>query len=257
MVPVNQKQEKNSHRVKYEGIVERVLDVLAVKSQKEIAQKLGITDPSVSEWKKRGVISIDNLVRITELTNASIYWILTGKGPKYLTGAESIILNLSSIEKEAIKKLAATRNRSFEQEVHELIEKALMLEGLVIEQIAGFSLLKDVQQSFKAGHYRQGVVILGVVLENIIQELFRLNKDRLKSWDNPSLQEAIQLLNQAGVIAQEDGEKFYTVSVIRQNAVHTVQGISRESAELAYDLLLQAIEKYFGKISINRSHRKA
>jgi hypothetical protein len=81
-------QGKNSEKPEYAGLVERIRDVLGVKNQKEIAEILDVAPASVSGWKK-GSISVDNLVQIQKLVNASISWLLTGKGSKFLSSMDS------------------------------------------------------------------------------------------------------------------------------------------------------------------------
>lgn len=76
---------------KFPGLVERIKEVLEVRSQTEIAKKLGIADASISQWKSEGSISVDTLFQIAKLSNASINYLLTGQGSKYVEEAKKPI----------------------------------------------------------------------------------------------------------------------------------------------------------------------
>lgn len=79
-------KENKSAAPKYPGLVERIMEALGARTQLEVAGILGVTGPSVTDWKTRGGISTDNLVEISRMTSASIHWLLTGDGPKYVPG---------------------------------------------------------------------------------------------------------------------------------------------------------------------------
>lgn len=99
-------QEKTTATPKYPGLVERILDVFGTDSQKEVADKLGITEPSISEWKKTGKISVENLLEISILTGASITWILIEEEPKFLKDAatSSEMVDIETIKRNAIRE---------------------------------------------------------------------------------------------------------------------------------------------------------
>lgn len=48
----------------------------------EIAERLGVARTSVLNWKRRGLINIDNLKGIAELTGYRFWWLAFGEGPK-------------------------------------------------------------------------------------------------------------------------------------------------------------------------------
>lgn len=63
-------------------IYERVRDALGVKNLTEVAERLGLTTGAVSQWKTTGKISLDTLIKVSELSGVSIHWLVTGKGEK-------------------------------------------------------------------------------------------------------------------------------------------------------------------------------
>lgn len=84
------------------------MEVLGVKNQRQVARILGISDASVSGWKRQGFISIEMLLRIAELTNASINYLLTGRGPKFLpeeSGRPIEEIELAAIQRYLIEQV--------------------------------------------------------------------------------------------------------------------------------------------------------
>lgn len=69
---------------KYPGLLERIKEALNARRQIEVAKQLGVTPASVSDWKTTGKVSVATLLKIAQLSNASINWLLTGVGPKFL-----------------------------------------------------------------------------------------------------------------------------------------------------------------------------
>lgn len=62
----------------------RICEALGVTKASEVAEQLGITDGSVSQWKKTGKIALKTFIRVSELSNASIHWLVTGEGERFV-----------------------------------------------------------------------------------------------------------------------------------------------------------------------------
>lgn len=77
-------QAKNSRAPKYPGLYERIQQALGAQNQSEVAEIIGVTPSSVCGWKVRGFVSVDSLLKIAQLSNTSINWLLTGRGPQYV-----------------------------------------------------------------------------------------------------------------------------------------------------------------------------
>lgn len=84
-------------------IFERILEVLNAKNAPEVARKLGLAKQSVYEWREN-TPSIDNLIKIAELGNASLDWLLTGKGEK--RSAQNIRISFDKILEEKMTEIA-------------------------------------------------------------------------------------------------------------------------------------------------------
>lgn len=56
----------------------------------EIAERLGVARTSVLNWKRRGLINIDNLKGIAELTGYRFWWLAFGEGPKTYAEADDL-----------------------------------------------------------------------------------------------------------------------------------------------------------------------
>ncbi len=69
----------------------RICEALSLENvygvQAEIAQILDITPTAVGFWKKKppGAEGLKNIIRIAELSNTSLHWLLTGKGDKFIS----------------------------------------------------------------------------------------------------------------------------------------------------------------------------
>jgi len=80
----NSSQEKTLVSPNKSEIFNRICEALEVTKAAEVADKLGITEGSVSQWKKTGKIALKTYVRISELSNTSVHWLLTGEGEKFV-----------------------------------------------------------------------------------------------------------------------------------------------------------------------------
>ena len=64
------------------GFFQRVCDALGTDNVQQIADKTGIKKQSVYLWQKEGWPSLDNLFLISQSSNTSLHWLLTGEGEK-------------------------------------------------------------------------------------------------------------------------------------------------------------------------------
>jgi len=138
--------------VKYPGLWRRIMEALGAKTQREVAQKLGLSDASMTNWKQRGFISIDSLLSISELSDVSIHWLITGQGPRHLhpefrrdTG-QSLAHNreedflpvyLEEHLEEKINDLAKSEGRRPSDEAAKLIVEALIARGAISDKLEG------------------------------------------------------------------------------------------------------------------------
>lgn len=72
--------------VKYEGVAERMRSAGKLKNDSRLARALGITPQAISNYKKRGNLPADLLVRFSDLYGVSIDWLITGDGESFLPG---------------------------------------------------------------------------------------------------------------------------------------------------------------------------
>lgn len=81
-------------------IYERVFDILRKKemSQKELAQKTGISQSTISDWKNKGINpSSDKIMIICDALEVSPYDILSGTDEKYVD-VDYVIIDKKSEE---------------------------------------------------------------------------------------------------------------------------------------------------------------
>lgn len=68
---------------------ERIQSVYGIRTQVELADRLGIRQSSISDAKRRGVVPDSWLVTILEQKGVSPYWIKTGEGSQFLSSCDS------------------------------------------------------------------------------------------------------------------------------------------------------------------------
>ena len=75
----------NSQFVK--DVLQRVKDYYGLDTDVELADFLGVSQPTISMWKSRG--SMDSDLIITKCEDASLEWVFKGKGPKKLADIDA------------------------------------------------------------------------------------------------------------------------------------------------------------------------
>lgn len=63
-----------------EQIINRMKDVLGVAMDKDVAEYFGIKQASVTNWRKRGTIPIEQCIQLRQSRGVSIDWLLLGLG---------------------------------------------------------------------------------------------------------------------------------------------------------------------------------
>lgn len=64
------------------GLWERIDEAFGGVGVPQIAKLLGLSKPSIYGWRKGDVPWLHTLIQISELTNTSLHWLLTGEGPQ-------------------------------------------------------------------------------------------------------------------------------------------------------------------------------
>lgn len=107
----------------------------------EIARKLGVTDAAVKNYVEGRVPPADVLVTISDLTNCSIHWLLTGEGPSKTSIIEQeiettdaeIIEEFNLEELRSVQELAAESQQRIATVIHLLSTESLISRGLLRE----------------------------------------------------------------------------------------------------------------------------
>ena len=104
----------------------------------EIARKLKVTDAAVKNYIDGREPDTDKLRLISILTGCSIHWLLTGEGPKWVKSVsmegESPVF-FGEAEREIIARLAVEGNRTFDEEVRELVIAQLTAQGHLASEV--------------------------------------------------------------------------------------------------------------------------
>lgn len=80
--------------------------IQAPVNQAEIAKKLGVSRPTITQWKNGDTknLRMENLFALADVTGFSARWLATGEGPERKEDAENPYLRLNPIEQVIIRK---------------------------------------------------------------------------------------------------------------------------------------------------------
>jgi transcriptional regulator with XRE-family HTH domain len=105
------------------GFYERVCEALGISpgrgSQAKIAYMLEITPTAVNYWKKGKMPGLEPLIHVAEIakrSGASLHWLLTGEGSKYISNLQA--LPIETFTKQLIERLNKLPN--FERRYYSL-----------------------------------------------------------------------------------------------------------------------------------------
>lgn len=88
--------------------MDRVESILKQKklTQKELAEKLGLRRPSLSEWKKNGSIPAgDVCLKIADYLKVSVEWLITGKDKSFSEEEQKLLRQWKALTPEQKKNL--------------------------------------------------------------------------------------------------------------------------------------------------------
>jgi len=90
-------------RLKYSEIIERMRWAAKLKNDSSAARALGITPQALSNYKKRGVMPANLIIKFADIYNLSVDWLLTGNGETHRYGNEGSSGNNAFVSNEAIR----------------------------------------------------------------------------------------------------------------------------------------------------------
>jgi len=70
-------------RVKYSDVLERMKKSANLKNDSRLARLLDVTPQALSNYKKRGKVPSDLLIKFAQMQGLSVDWLLSGVGDKY------------------------------------------------------------------------------------------------------------------------------------------------------------------------------
>ncbi len=91
---------------------ERLLDIFGDVPKGNIAKVLGVKPSAVTNYLQDRVPDGDKLKRISDFTNCSIHWLITGEGEKYLNSNKQINLDetFRAVVREIIREELSRTN---------------------------------------------------------------------------------------------------------------------------------------------------
>lgn len=66
--------------VKYSDVIERMKSSANLKNDSRVARALGVTPQAISNYKKRGSLPSDLVLKFAVIYNVSVDWLITGEG---------------------------------------------------------------------------------------------------------------------------------------------------------------------------------
>jgi transcriptional regulator with XRE-family HTH domain len=101
--------------VDYAGMWERIREALGAQTAPEVARALDLSRQTVYDWQKGKIPGLDTLVRIADLGNVSLHWLVTGEGPSSVHLVSGHLL-------EEVKRRAGESGVSVTEQLEEIIE---------------------------------------------------------------------------------------------------------------------------------------
>lgn len=133
---------------------QRLVELFGTENSAEIARQLQLERQSVYRWRDgKNDPSLDTLYLINQLTGASLHWLLTGQGPKYVSNFSATAIPLDDEEMIAVIQFAADSDQTVEQALHKLIVEGLKSRKLLPSKPAPSMLL-----------FRQDVKLIAIPL---------------------------------------------------------------------------------------------
>ena len=87
--------------VEFSDVIERMKRAASLKNDSKVARVLGVTPQAISNYKKRGTIPADLVMKFGEIYGLSVDWLISGEGEPFRPGHEN---------KVALANLAAEGN---------------------------------------------------------------------------------------------------------------------------------------------------
>ena len=78
--------------VQFSEVIERMKRAANLKNDSRVARTLGVTPQAISNYKKRGAIPADLILRFADLYGLSVDWLVTGEGEPYRPGYEGKVI---------------------------------------------------------------------------------------------------------------------------------------------------------------------
>ncbi|MBD0370307.1 MAG: repressor LexA [Pyrinomonadaceae bacterium] len=128
------------------GFKTRVLDAFGGISIEQIAELTNINHHTLGNYlRRKRDIPTEELIKLSKVSGASIDWLLTGEGSRYISASvlpvgESSVY-FGEMEHEIIEDLAEKEGRAFDEQVRELVLESLKARGLITDQVQGIDLI--------------------------------------------------------------------------------------------------------------------
>ncbi|MDH4226935.1 MAG: helix-turn-helix domain containing protein [Deltaproteobacteria bacterium] len=113
--------------VEFTDVIERMKRAGNLKNDSKVARVLGVTPQAISNYKKRGAIPADLVMKFADMYGLSVDWLIRGEGEVYRPGYEGkALINFAadnvvpygSIAKKDIAKLVDIASLSPEELVY-------------------------------------------------------------------------------------------------------------------------------------------
>jgi SOS regulatory protein LexA len=147
---VQSSQDKNKLNVQFSDFAERFKSLFGTDNAAQIARELNKQHSTINNYCKGVRLpEPEMLIEIAQLTNVSLSWLLTGRGPKHVSEEQHGIRNggagftpddsktvcLPNVTHEIVSKLARQTNKPLAQTVQDLLHEALIARGLLRDRL--------------------------------------------------------------------------------------------------------------------------
>lgn len=113
--------------VSYSEIIERMRWAGKLKNDSAVARVLGVTPQALSNYKKRGEMPTDLVLRFANIYGLSVDWLITGEGEMYKAGR-------TDYERKTYM-IAAEDTSAYGKEPKEVLHRPFDMSGLSPDEI--------------------------------------------------------------------------------------------------------------------------
>ncbi len=123
--------------VQYKDLIERMRWAGKLKNDSAVARVLGVTPQALSNYKKRGTVPTDLVLKFAKIFGLSVDWLINGTGDIFRAGAEATQAGAKSYIQAAEETGKGARPLSANTDIEQLSPDELIYMGKLLKVMRG------------------------------------------------------------------------------------------------------------------------